>query len=101
MTRADDLKIIALPAGNYKWSHLSFGTRYINFDPSYGFKVTAGTITYIGDLNTELEVGVFSAAAKFRVTNDSKNIKEEINKDYPKLIEKYPFIEQMTVLRTE
>lgn len=101
MTRENDLKVITLPVGNYRWSHLGFGNRRLNFDRTYGFKVEPGTILYIGDLNSELELGAFSAAGKFWVTNDTANIKDELESQYPELMKKYPFVERMTVLNAQ
>lgn len=101
MTKANDLKVISLPAGDYRWSHLSFGNRHLDFNRIDGFKIEAGKIVYIGDLNSVLELGAFSATGRFWVTNDVKNIKDEMKIHYPELIKKYPFVEKVTRLSAE
>ena len=58
MDRADDIKIVSLPAGDYEWSHLSFGNRRLNFSAEDGFTVIPQKIVYIGSLNAELELSL-------------------------------------------
>ena len=101
MDRADDIKVVSLPAGDYKWSHLSFGNRRLNFSSEDGFTVIPQKIVYIGTINAELELGLFSASAKVTVDNNIDSIKKQLNIDYPELIENYEIVETLTDLNPD
>lgn len=96
MDRADDIKVVSLPAGDYKWSHLSFGNRRLNFSAEDGFTVVPQKIVYIGTINAELELGLFGASAKVTVDNDFESIKKQLNMDCPELIENYQIVTELT-----
>lgn len=97
LDRANDLKVVSLPAGSYLWSHLGFGNRHLQM--SGGFEVKPGTITYIGDINSQLSLGAFSAGAKINVENKASDIKKILQKEYPELLSKYPLVTDITDLK--
>jgi hypothetical protein len=98
MDRADDLKVVSLPAGDYVWSHLSFGNRRLDFNSEDHFTVMPNKIVYIGTLNAELDLGLFSASAKVTVENDIESITKQLNKEYPELMKNYQLVEKLTEL---
>lgn len=87
---SSELKLEAVPAGNYYWSsfYLS-GGKGTTFRKEKSFKVLPNKINYVGDVETT----VFARRNRFNIVvkNNSVQARKEISKKSPKLISKYPF----------
>lgn len=97
MNQKSDLKVVTLPAGKYSWSQLGFGNRSLSLNGD--FTVKAGTITYIGDINSELTLGAFSAGVNIKVTSDLNSLKQQLKEKYPQQFLKYPLAFNKTNLK--
>jgi len=96
LTQADDLKVISLPKGEYRWSHIGIGNRYLMLDGLKGFKVEAGKITYIGDIYSELDLDVYWVNTK--VQSEFESIKSDLERQYPELFRSSEIIEKLTLI---
>ncbi|KAA1164740.1 MULTISPECIES: hypothetical protein [Pseudoalteromonas] len=97
LSKADDLKVVALPAGEYKWFRILFGNYYM--DLSGGFTIKPNEITYIGDIHSQLDLGMFSMSGESRISNESEQIKNDLEVHFPKLLEKHKFTTKLSTLQ--
>ena len=94
MTKANDLKLITLPEGEYIWTHMRFGNRTMSLSGS--FKVKASTITYIGDITSQLNLGAFSASATVQSNIDLTSLKTQLRQSHPQQLQKYALVTSRT-----
>ncbi|WDE02477.1 hypothetical protein [Thalassomonas actiniarum] len=97
LTKADDLKVVALPAGDYQWFRILFGNYYMELEG--GFTIKSNEITYIGDIYSQLNLGMFSMSGETRVTDESAQIKNDLQAHFPKLLEIHKITTDLTLLK--
>lgn len=97
LSRADDLKVVALPAGEYQWSRILFGNYYTNL--SGGFTIKSGEINYIGNIHSQLDLGMLSMSGSTIISDQSEAIKSELKAQFPNIVEKHRFNRSLTNLK--
>ncbi|MCJ8274486.1 MAG: hypothetical protein MJK04_34450 [Psychrosphaera sp.] len=96
MSKAQDLKVVALPPGRYHWYKVLIGDYFMNLDENDGFTVKSGQITYIGDIYSSFGQQQFSLSGEASVSNNAEMIKNELQQSHPRLMSKYEFATQIT-----
>ncbi|PCJ31919.1 MAG: hypothetical protein COA90_04680 [Gammaproteobacteria bacterium] len=96
LSKANDLKVVALPEGNYMWLKIVFGNYYM--DLTGGFTVGANQITYIGDINSQLDLSLFSMSGETKISDETSQIKDDLQLNYPTILDKYGFKTNLTNL---
>jgi hypothetical protein len=102
LSKADDLKVVVLPAGDYNWFRINFGRYYMNLSGS--FSVKANEINYIGDIYSQLDVPMFSlsgVSGESKITDETEQIKIELKEHFPDLLEQHKFNTALATLQQE
>lgn len=97
LSKENDLKVVALAAGNYQWLRIRFGNYYMDLEG--GFTIEPGQITYIGDIYSHLDLNLFSMSGTSRVTNESEQIMNDLKDNYPMLLERHIFTTNLSTLK--
>jgi hypothetical protein len=88
------LQLMAMPAGKYNWLSMHFSGNGseggVQFSKESTFKIIAGKINYIGDIETLIFKRRSMVLVK--VKNNADNAKNEIIKKSPSLLSKYPLV---------
>ena len=74
-----------LPAKNYYFYQLSFGNRSADIQEGSNFTIFPGKITYIGSVDAELNLGLFSASVILQVEDNLDEAEKYLRNNYPKL----------------
>jgi hypothetical protein len=97
-----ELKVISLPAGEYKWDALMRGGGRLELSRDSGFTVKKGRIIYIGDIITDYRLANFGlGSAKITVKNNFDNIKKEFSSKYPNLSARYKISAEITKISAQ
>ncbi|GMR07345.1 MAG: hypothetical protein BMS9Abin26_0348 [Gammaproteobacteria bacterium] len=98
MEREQELIVVSLPAGEYNWEEILFDRYYRRFDKSSTFFVYQNTITYIGDIKTELKQGDDNIYGYYKVIDNFDVVKQQLAESYPALSKRYKFKKLLTNL---
>lgn len=66
-----------------------------------GFTIKPNEITYIGDIHSQLDLGMFSMSGESRVTNESEQIQSDLKAQFPKFLEKHKFTVELSTLQSK
>lgn len=89
------LQLYAMPEGQYEWNRVEFRNRLrevrfeLGKDPEYGFKVSAGNITYAGELIVRPRLGY---RVDFHVSNRTLPVIDWLQANHPGLYRDFPLV---------
>ncbi len=93
---ANYYSVIELPAKNYTFQEQKLGMNYWNMAAGNQFVIKPNTITYIGDITSNL-----SGAAEFSIADKFNAAKKHLSSKYPKLLEKNELEKKIISLKLE
>ncbi len=97
LSKENDLKVVALEAGNYQWLRIRFGNYYMELEGS--FTIKPGQVTYIGDIYSHLNLNLFSMSGTTEVSDETKQIINDLKGQFPKLLEKHNVVTELSSLK--
>jgi hypothetical protein len=100
-TKENELKVISLPPGNYIWKFIKFGNYTNTLDWNHAFSIKKGEITYIGDIETKLNLKLLSMTGDTKVIDNSKNIKNKLNNLDQNLLKQHKLSIQITQIKSK
>jgi hypothetical protein len=95
------ITVIDLYADTYHFYKQVFGGSYLDIDKESKFTIKPHTITYIGDITSNLSFSGFSAASTLVVEDNFDETKAYLTKEYPMLVKKYPLSKQIVRLKVK
>ena len=90
-----------LPAKDYYFYMLDFGNRSADIKMGANFTIYPGKVTYIGSIDTELDLGLFSASVILQVTDEFEEAKEYLTKNYPDLAKDKEIVKQIITMEID
>lgn len=95
------ITIIELPASEYHIYRQMFSNRYWNFSDNSKFTIKPNTISYIGDITSNISISGFSASSKLMLEDKYDEIKKYLHTNYPKLSSMYKVEKQLIPISFE
>lgn len=89
ITSPDYLKVIALSAGEYKWSTLHLSQYHWTFSEDSRFLIKAGKMNYLGDIYCHFNLWLFGIKANILVKDKYEDVLKLLKEEYPFMVHKY------------
>ena len=99
ITSPDYLKVITLPAGEYKWSSLHIYQHHWMFSEDSSFVVQAGKMIYLGDIYYHFKLWLFGIKGKIAVKDNNEDVLKLLNEEYPSMVRKYGLSKNLTTMK--
>jgi len=93
---ANYYSVIQLPAKKYHFESQKFGMSIWNIEKNHQFTIKPNTITYIGDITSNL-----SGAATFKVDDRFQTAKKYLKNKHPQSFKKYKLEKNIVPLKFE
>lgn len=94
----DYFTVMDLPAKKYHFYRQNFGARHLDIDEKSEFEIKAGSVTYIGDITSNVSIAGFSAGTTLQVDDRFEVAKAYLNDAYPKLLATHKIEKQILPL---
>lgn len=78
--------VTGLPAKDYYFYKINFGTRYANLDKGANFTIKPDQITYIGEISIDLKMGLFSAGFNVSINDKWDDTLSYLHNNYPLML---------------
>ena len=82
----DKYIVVELPADRYRIISQNVGNRWLTLKQNKEFVITPKTITYIGDITSNVDIGLFGSKYDIRIDDRFKDAKNYLNHKYSRLI---------------
>ena len=99
ITSPDYLKVITLPAGEYKWSSLHLSQYHWTFSEDSSFVVQAGKMIYLGDIYYHFNLWLFGIKGNIAVKDKYEDVLKLLNEEYQSMVQKYGLSKSLTSMK--
>ena len=94
------LKVITLPAGEYRWYQIKISGFSWRFSPKSSFVVQAGKMIYLGDIYVHLKpTWALTPKGRMVVKDKYEEVLKLLNEWYPSLVKKYGLSKSLTTMK--
>jgi hypothetical protein len=99
ITSPDYLKVIALPAGEYKWFSINLSQYSRAFSEDSSFVIQAGKMHYLGDIYCHFNLWLFGVKGNILVKDKYEDVLKLLDEDYPSMVHKYVLLKSLTSMK--